>query len=108
MTKALVVQVDGTALELDLNSLADTQAQVGGWIELVALSECSIYINEEGKLDGLPFNPRATQLAQTLGWVAHDVLVGPAVFMGPVDNFGEDTDVTREIVDLFSDLNPSI
>lgn len=71
-------------------TLEQLQGWVGGYIEHV---EClhdkrvrSMYINEEGKLNGLPYNHKATQLF----WDAHpqlvkagwsDPIVGPAVVL---------------------------
>ncbi|ROP38970.1 DUF3846 domain-containing protein [Saccharothrix texasensis] len=78
---------------------------VGGNLEVVTLDRppVSLYLNEEGKLEGLPVNPRATALA----WVhnsalraATDVIVGPAFIVGPVDRHGDDLTAPLDLVDL--------
>ncbi len=77
-------------------SLCRLQRIVGGYIERVPEWDshtgipCSVYCNEEGKLHGLPMNPRATGF-----WWAHmgqrvdDVLVGNVVMCA---GFREDAD----------------
>lgn len=67
----------------------------GGWLEPISGRGWSAYCDEEGKIKGLPVNVRATRLARLLGWHTQDILVGPVVFLGPVDNEGDDTDVTN-------------
>ena len=97
---ALEVRVDGTvevkSIEPELETL---QAMVGGYIEGVTPphGRWTAYVDEEGLLKGLPLNRRATVMARQLG--AGDViLVGPAVFLGPADDEGYDTDVTAEVL----------
>ena len=61
-------------------SLEEMQRLVGGWIELVTLrtypdeSALSMYVNEEGKLDGLPPNFYFHNI--------QDLIVGPAIIIG--------------------------
>ena len=60
-------------------SLEELQCFVGGYIELVNLNDDEIMIvNEEGKLDNLPYNQKATEhlLAKVNGF---DVIVGDAL-----------------------------
>ncbi|QNN99355.1 hypothetical protein SEA_SEPHIROTH_11 [Gordonia Phage Sephiroth] len=94
--KLLVIQPDGTAevamMDTDLRSL---QGIVGGNIEgLYAGDETFLFINEEGKLNGLPQNHAATLVARNLGMqtAPWDILVGPVVFSS-VDDEGETADV---------------
>lgn len=63
-------------------SLDFLKEKVGGWIEAVAIrDDVMMYLNEEGKLYGLPINDLATNL-----YVARygpiDVIVGDVVFVG--------------------------
>lgn len=86
----------------DLKTL---QRLVGGLIELVGFpSGCGCYINEEGKLLNLPVNRIATAIVDTLypGFASYDYIVGPAVFVGPIDSEGYDTSLPPELVELFS------
>jgi len=91
--------------------LTDYQEAVGGWIEPIDIETppATIYVNEEGKLQDLPQNRRATLLL----WVNHrathgrEVLVGNVVLIGlPDDEEGETQDVPDELVTLIlkSDL----
>lgn len=64
---------------------------VGGWIECVHLANLGgvdMWVNEEGKLDGLPVNPIAT-LAWIRDYGMTDVIVGNVVFTGGADEEGE-------------------
>jgi hypothetical protein len=93
----LVVQPDGAKNILTFsNALANFQAEVGGWVEAIGDGQTwTAYLNEEGKLNGLPPNPEADSIARKLGWqsLPGDYLVGPVVFCGPPDNDGYDTDL---------------
>lgn len=62
---------------------------VGGWIECVGLDiNLDLWVNEEGKLNGLPINPVATLLWEKyLGKT--DIIVGDAVITAGSDNEGE-------------------
>lgn len=70
---------------------------VGGWIEPVSFSEpmtgarCTMYVNEEGKLLGLPVNQVATILTRRLAGL-NDVIVGDAAVAGPLGDDGEHLD----------------
>lgn len=68
-------------------SLEEIQAAVGGYIERVCLSEGKqMFLNEEGKLNNLPFNQKATVL--TRGILAYDdFIVGDVIIVekGEVD-----------------------
>lgn len=65
-------------------NLEELQGFVGGFIEHLALGRVSqrkllgqhMFLNEEGKLQGLPFNERATELARTAGISFNDFIVG--------------------------------
>jgi hypothetical protein len=78
------------------------QEIVGGWIEVVPahllnrsrdFSTVSICLNEEGKLTGLPINPRAS------AWYypPYDVIVGDVALIGPPDDEGNTTGFTVEL-----------
>lgn len=55
------------------NTLEALQGIVGGYIETVTFAEdCTLIVNEEGKLQGLPRNFR----------IFGDVIVGTALFVG--------------------------
>lgn len=69
--------------ELIDGELKTLQTKVGGYVELVRLSTgIDMYINEEGKLQGLPINKVATQLYRHFRKVTDDLIVGNAILCG--------------------------
>lgn len=75
---------------------------VAGMMQVITFEEplASLYLNEEGKVAGLPFNARATAMT----WVhnsafrGRDQIVGDAFLVGPVDDDGDDLSVPEEYV----------
>lgn len=107
MVKGIYVPVDETELleQREFATLDDYQAAVGGWIEAVDVPSLgiTIYVNEEGLLRHLPFNPRASFLWWFHVPGAHQaMLVGNAVIVGLPDENGDSTDMPREVVDLLT------
>lgn len=90
--------------------VAELQAMVGGYIEAVRLSDDLImWVNEEGKLKGLPLNAEATRMAATFKMGAatlwNDHIVGDVVVANMTESdeddeedFGDwaDNDTDRE------------
>jgi hypothetical protein len=62
-------------------TLADLQGAVGGYVETVDFGDgCLGWLNEEGKLDGLPINRVATELCRLHQAIAlDDYIAGPMV-----------------------------
>lgn len=90
-TQIRFVDVTETSLEL-------MQKEVGGFIENVSIFPrenapgFGMYCNEEGKLNGLQPNPRATLVARLGGAIQQqDYIAGDAVVYGGVDHAGEIT-----------------
>jgi hypothetical protein len=81
---AIVLHVDGTQAAVAPRcapsfTLEELQVLVGGSIEVVALGDGRLLVlNEEGKLEGLPYNEQATQLARGCLFPG-DVIVGTVV-----------------------------
>lgn len=83
----------------ELNAL---QAAVGGWIEPVPTDESvTMWVNEEGKLMGLPINRLAMDV--WLRWDVHrcqllagEWLAGSCVVTGGVDRHGNTLDITDD------------
>lgn len=70
---------------------------VGGYIEAVYLDGATAYVNEEGKLLGLPKNIWATNLAHAHHAVyADDYIAGNMLIVGNSDDEGEMTPLTNE------------
>jgi hypothetical protein len=98
--RAVVIPPDGPAhvVEIDV-ALKTLQGIVGGYIEAVALkgdlgAECFGYINEEGKLDGLAPNPRATEITRLF---TGDYIAGTMIVMGQCDTDGVETSVPEHV-----------
>lgn len=92
----------------EFRTLEDYQQAVGGYIEAVDLPDAgaTMFVNEEGLLRRLPFNPRATFLWWF--WVPaarnKEMLVGDAVVVGTSDRRGDETDIPSELAACL--LNP--
>ena len=93
--KAVLLPVEGDPTEVEVEDWRDLGKLVGGWIEIAPTpgSPFTMYVNEEGKINGLPFNARANRLANRYRtW--DDPLAGDAVLVGPPTGEGEDTEFT--------------
>jgi hypothetical protein len=93
MKKALQIKTSGEVIELDLSNedtaLATLQGAVGGWVQAIDLSETiSLWVNEEGKLDGLEPNPYAQVFWDEAFGVGTDFIVGDVVLTGTPDSEG--------------------
>ena len=102
--KALVITPEGTATVEDIKpDLDGLQALVGGYIEAAPTKgDVTVYVNEEGKIHGLPINAVATDLYYKLApfMEGHDILVGTVVILGPVDDEGYETAVPDSVLAL--------
>lgn len=80
--------------------VAEGTGKSRGWIELVPLTlrlagnvvEVSLFCHEEGKLEGLPLNRRATEMAKG-NLQPGDYLAGDVFLTGAPDENGDETDV---------------
>lgn len=75
---------DGRTVEVTFSGphagLREMQDLVGGYIEVLWLKDGNVLVvNEEGKINGLPYNEEATQLIQENG--INDLIVGNAILM---------------------------
>lgn len=78
--------------------LKTLQEAVGGFVERVCISKhrlkgLDLWLNEEGKLDGLPLNPMATNLSEV--WKHGDFIVGN-VLVCAFDEEGRSVGITEE------------
>lgn len=91
--RGVIVGLTGPLEVVDIDGLRSMQDVVGGYIELVPLRtrRMSMYVNEEGILQGLPLNRWASVLAD-------QSLFGPALILGPDEN-GVDTEVSDVLLD---------
>lgn len=101
MRNALKLSTDGTLSTLDLDapegSLKVLQGAVGGYVEAADLTDhVTMWMNDEGKITGLPRNVAATGLyCKNLDVV--DVVCGDVVFTGGTDYRGETKGLPEDI-----------
>jgi len=81
---ATIFKTDGTVTEIKpkkrIFSLEELQSVVEGHIEFIGLRKGrSMFINEEGKLERLPYNEKATQIFQMELGITDDFIVGNAI-----------------------------
>lgn len=90
--------------QIDPGDLNAYRRLVGGSIEAVRLDEpaASLYLNDEGKLEQLPVNHRATALvwAHNKLYRGQDVIVGDTFLTGPLNKRGDDTTAPDEFIEL--------
>jgi|LauGreDrversion4_2_1035121.scaffolds.fasta_scaffold557748_2 hypothetical protein len=82
--KGLLITTDGNATDIEFDkkfvSLEELQKCVEGYIEILWLrGGKALIVNEEGKLDGLPINDRATYIIGEHG--INDTIVGNALLI---------------------------
>ena len=88
---ATILKVDGTEQVLTDLELASLQKEVGGYIEAVRLLDGRLaFINEEGKLKGLPINERASLL------YGRDEIVGAMVILTAEEERQQEQDDDEE------------
>jgi len=96
---ALLVRTNGTTERLTYDQ--DTEYQtlsggVGGFIEVVTLSpDLTLWVNEEGKMRGLPVNTVASRWYDNRFGAGYDIMVGDAVFTGGTDEEGYTMSLTE-------------
>lgn len=99
MTYALKLTTDGTivGINYDADKSYETISQaVGGWIECVGLTPTlDMWVNEEGKMNGLDYNPDATAIFWSHFGFMSDVIVGDVLFTSH-DEDGDTTSLGNE------------
>lgn len=114
MVQGLYVPADPAAPveRREYRQLEDYQAAVSGWIEVVDIPPLNItlYVNENGLAERLPFNGRATflwwyQMAHVRKQAA---LVGDVAIVGYPNIDGDSTDVPEDVMDLLTEQVPHV
>jgi len=101
----IMPHVTGTNIDpWEGEGLEALQAFVGGYIEAAPCDDrVTIWVNEEGKLNGLPRNRVAEmvwRLFDSYGCLASgDWLAGNVLITGPADERGRTTDIPEELVE---------
>jgi hypothetical protein len=97
--KAVVIDAEtqeARLIDIDPDkSLATLQESVGGWVECVGFPNFDMWLNEEGKLIGLPVNRAATKLWESQ-YGPTDVMMGNVVITGVPDDEGRMTELDTE------------
>jgi hypothetical protein len=75
------------------NGLSIMQEAVGGYIECVSFDDYEMWLNEEGKLIGLPVNEAATAIWE-MEYGATDVIMGNVLMTGVADDEGYSTELS--------------
>lgn len=95
-TRGVHVTTDKQLRWVEVPTLADKQRCVGGLVEVIQQPDfCDMWVNEEGKIHGLPFNSIATDVALRVIGLG-DTIRGDVVITGPCDPEGEATDLSME------------
>jgi hypothetical protein len=103
MKNAVIIKTDGTTEVVDFStdSLTVLQKAVGGWVQAIDISDkLTLWVNEEGKLEDLPHNPRAQQYFDMRFGTGADYVVGDAVITGGTDSNGDTLGLDSETIEL--------
>ena len=86
------------------NSYDMIRESVNGWIECVRLNKgIDMWVNEEGKMLDLAYNPTATAIYWTNFGFMSDVIMGDVIFTS-CDDEGETTSLTMEQVNYLKSI----
>lgn len=100
MTIAIQINTDGLVKDLEDLSLEALQSAVGGWVQYVqVLDGLLMWVNEEGKMDGLPHNKHAQRFWDATYEAGTDLIMGNVVFTGDADARGETLPLTEAQAD---------
>lgn len=105
MKKALQVTTENEFRVLDLgeSTLKTLQEGVGGYIQPVDYgNELTMWVNEEGKLTGLPLNPTGTLWWASIFPNHLDYIMGDVVFTGGTDDEGDTIGLTDEQIETLT------
>jgi hypothetical protein len=105
---AIVIPVDPAQpirqQHLEKRDVDAYRAIVGGNLQILNLERppATMYLNEEGKYEGLRVNDRATALlsVHNSAFRGRDVIAGTAFLVGVPDQHGDDTSVPDDFVEL--------
>lgn len=98
MKKAVVIETTGDSRVIELDdTLEQLQREVGGYIEAVTFPNgATMWLNEEGKINGLDHNKQAQFIFDHTFGPGIDTIVGNAVITGGPDEEGETLGLTDE------------
>ncbi len=106
--KAVIVKTSGEVFEVNAEGLSEIQRAVGGYIEAIEAGRFgSGFVNEEGKLKGLPDNVIATAVWHRANKIHKfsDYLVGDVLFCGMPDAAGNSQDISKEFTEFIKNIS---
>lgn len=111
MLNGILITSNGGVARVQIDGLKDMQRIVGGWIQPIAIEvggvEVEMYLNEEGKIIGLPRNDEATGLCRPgVDIFEGDFISGDVFIIGGVDDEGESTSIPPEVADALMSRQP--
>lgn len=109
MLAGIKIGTDLSLSEMEDGTYKSVSDAVGGYIEHITLHGVfegfSLYVNEEGKLNGLPFNDIATAVWERVFGIYTDVIVGNAVLVSSkTDNEGNELPLSESDVEKVMEL----
>lgn len=109
MLAGIKIGTDLSLSELEDGTYKSVSDAVGGYIEHITLhgkfEGFSLYVNEEGKLKGLPFNDIATAVWERVFGNYTDVIVGNAVLVSSkTDDEGNELPLSESEVEKVMEL----
>lgn len=110
MTKAILIPVDGQPELVEYDGYDGLKELCGGLIDCMSWvfdDSPTIYVNDEGKLNGMMPNRAVLSDREGYGWDGGeihkgdllDVIFGPAVCVGFDSGTGDDKDITDEEIE---------
>ena len=104
MLAGIKIGTDISLSEMEDGTYKSISNAVGGYIEHITLhgnfEGFSLYVNEEGKLNGLPLNHIATAIWERVFGVRTDTIVGNAVLVSSkTDDEGNELPLSKKEVD---------
>jgi hypothetical protein len=97
MTLNLLIPANPMVNLIFMNTRVDStqlSARLQGYYETIPLPDAVGWVNEEGKLRGMPRNDRATHIA-SLALFAYDWIAGDMIVTGGADPNGDVTDLAE-------------
>ena len=105
MKHAIALETDGTIRTVVLDEASEYDELVklvGGYLEAVTLRNGhTLWVNEEGKIQRLPYNRTAQAVFDHNFGPGVDIILGNAVIMGDVDEDGNTLGLTEEELAMY-------
>lgn len=109
MARCLCINPDGKIWIEDVKGYLGFRRIIGGYLEAIRLprADLSAFIDEQGKLHDLKYNPVATMLAMACGFrfnYGDQGIVGPMIVVGPPDENGEETSIPEDKINKLMNM----